>query len=199
MESIQNEIPDYVAPQNPGRWYHNGWLGRGTLVIALLFFLLPFIDIKCSGNKLASVSGADLVLGKEINPKKEVQEEKTDSLSLSMDGTGMSMSENAFEKGDQKNIEPNALAIVSMSSVLLSLVFSFLAKRLWLIVSGGLGLLAALSLFFLQIAIQSEIQEKMGPFNFIPISFEFTPFYWCTVMFMGISSVFLFMRSTRTR
>jgi len=46
-----------------------GWgkYSYSTYVIILLFSLLPFINIKCAGTNVVSVTGYDMAIGKEIN------------------------------------------------------------------------------------------------------------------------------------
>ncbi|HXB41000.1 MAG TPA: hypothetical protein VNZ49_10695 [Bacteroidia bacterium] len=197
MENTQTDIPEYISPKNPGRWFHNGWFSRGFLIVAGLFFLLPFINIKCSGTKLASISGTDMVFGKEIKPEKtKIENENSDTLTGDEVSDNINFSENPFEKGDKKNIDPNILAITALASVFFALVLTFFKKRIPLIVSGGFALLAVLCLFFIQIQINSEIEKQMGPMNFVPLTFEFTSYYWLCLLFLTCSAIFSFVRST---
>ena len=198
MENTQSDIPDYVPPGEPPRWFHNGWMSRSFLVIAALFFLLPFINIKCSGAKLASIKGIDLLTGGEIKSPKE----KTDSSGYNWGGnTSGSLfspggSDYIFEKGDQKKLAPNVLAIISFSCIIMGLLFSFFKLRVPLIISGGFSLLGALTLFFIQIQVDNAIETKIGPFNFSPIAFEFTTYYWSCIFLMALAAVFAFVRSS---
>ncbi len=204
MENTKEEIPGYVAPQEPKRLFHNAWFSRGFLLVAGLFFLLPFININCSGTKLASISGTDMVFGKELQPEKpKVENENAGTLndtlsddSLQEATNNLNFSENPLEKGDKKRIDPNILAITAFASVILGLVLTFFRKRILVIVSGGLSLLAVLCLFFIQMQITSEIEKQMGPMNFIPITFEFTSYYWLCLLFLSISAIFSFIRGS---
>ncbi len=204
---IQEEIPGYVPVSEPKKWFHNGWFSRGFLVIAGLFFLLPFINIKCSGTQLATVKGIDLITGTEIKPetnKENVSEEDStssnseesvaDPASLFMPGPMVP------ENGDDKRIAPNAVGIAAFSSLILGLLFSFFPKRIPVIISGGFCLLGALCLFLIQIQINKEVEAKMGNMgsflSFSPITFEFTPYYWTCVFLMTLAAVFSFLRSS---
>ena len=247
MENTFTETTPSPVPQP--KWFHNAWISRGTLLIAGLFFLMPFININCSGNKLASIRGTDMVFGSQLKPEMPKTEEKvkdnignigdsvakalngigdsislninssSDSLSLNLGALGDSLSAglnsigDSLEKGleamknetpfnlpndmmggKDKKIEPNALAIIAFAFVLLALVFSFFKNRAMAITSGVISLISALSLFFIQIQITNEIQKQMGPFNFVPITFEFTSFYWLCLLFLTVATIFSFVR-----
>jgi len=191
-------IPDYVPPGEPQRWFHSAWFSRGFLVIAGLFFFLPFININCSGQKLATIKGTDLITGTEMVPQK-MKEEKADSTSFNWDGKSDSSLftdfDSYFEQGDHKKVAPNVLAVISLAALVMALIFSFFAKRIPVIISGGFALMAALCLFFIQIQVSSTVESKIGPFNFSPIAFDFTPYYWSCILFMAMAAVFLFVRS----
>jgi len=193
------QIPDYVPPSEPVKWFHNGWCSRSLLIIAGLFFFLPFINIKCSGSKLATIKGTDLLTGTEMTPQK-IKKEGADTTSFDLErkseNTLFELPETLFEKGDRKKIAPNVLALISLAVAMLSLVFSFFGKRIIVIISGGLSLLGALSLFFIQIQVSNAVETKIGPLNFSPIAFEFTPYYWSCLFFMAIAAVFSFVRSS---
>ena len=197
---IHSEIEGYVPPREPKRWFHNGWFSRSFLLLAGLFFLLPFININCSGTKLASITGVDLLKGGEIKPI--ANKNSADSSSYNWGGnTSGSLfspggSDYIFEKGDQKMLAPNLLAIISFACIIMSLIFSFFSQRLPVIISGGLALLGALTLFFIQIQVDNAIETKIGPFNFSPIAFEFTTYYWSAIFFMALAAVFSFVRSS---
>lgn len=218
MENTENTFTEPTSnPILQPKWFHNVWISRSTLLIAGLFFLLPFITINCSGNKLASIRGTDMVFGSELKPEtakekvKEIISSSTDSISENIDEATDSIEqalgaaikeESPFTMSDDmmggkdKKIEPNALAIVSFGFILLALVFSFFKKRAMAIISGVISLISAGSLFFIQVQIANEIQKQMGPFNFIPITFEFTSFYWLTLLFLTIATIFSFIRSS---
>ena len=245
MENTENtntETTHTPAPQP--KWFHNAWFSRGTLLIAGLFFLLPFININCSGNKLASIRGIDMVIGSDLKPEAPKKDEATikedaakaladslatalsdslskasDSLTVGLNALSDSLSaglnsltdsigkafaggNNPFAMSDDmfggknKKIDPNAGAIASFAFILLALIFSFFKNRLLAIITGILSVLSASALFFIQMQIQQEVSKQMGPFNFIPITFEFTNFYWLCIMFTITAGVFSFIRSS---
>jgi hypothetical protein len=234
----ETHIPHIPAPQP--KWFHNAWFSRGTLVIAGLFFLLPFININCSGTKLASIRGIDMVIGSELKTEAPKTEEKVkeavtpaadsltksissiDSLTASLSAASDSLTAGLKELTDSfgagidkalkeqnpfgmpmdmmgekdKKIDPNPVAIVAFAFIILALVFSFFKSRGMVITGGALSIISALSLFFIQVQITSEIQKQMGSFNFIPITFEFTSFYWLCILLTVIAAVFSFIKSS---
>src|SRR4051812_24816265 len=77
MENTENTFTDPTAnPTLKPKWFHSAWISRGTLLIAGMFFFLPFININCSGSKLASIRGTDMVFGSELKPEMPKAEEK---------------------------------------------------------------------------------------------------------------------------
>src|SRR5437667_12304477 len=91
MGNTENPVDNEVTKQEP-KWFHNAWISRGTLLIAGLFFLLPFININCSGTKLASIKGTDMVFGNELMPPTEKKEEIKNN-DIAVDTVGKELSE----------------------------------------------------------------------------------------------------------
>jgi hypothetical protein len=198
MEKVNEEIPGYVPPAEPPKWFHNGWFSRGFLIIAALFFFMPFMNINCTGQRLATVTGADLLVGTELVPQK--LDTTTADMSFKWDEKDyMNGTEAMFEQGDQKKVEPNPFALIAMTGIILSIVFSFFSARVPVIISGGMALLGALCLFFLQIHVNNTVESKIGAFNFTLITFEFTPWYWMCVFLMALAAIFAFVRSVVLR
>ncbi|MGZ3866300.1 MAG: hypothetical protein ACXVC6_07060 [Bacteroidia bacterium] len=244
-----NETTHTPSPQP--KWFHNAWISRGTLVIAALFFLLPFMNINCSGNKLASIRGIDMVIGTEIKPAGPKAEENAikedpakaavdslsmalktvgDSLNLNIEGAdsltaglnaltdsltaGLSSLGDSLDKafkgennpfampmdmmgGQDKKIDPNPIAIGAFAFILFAFVFTFFKNRVFAIIAGIFALISAAALFFLQVQITAEIQKQMGgAFAFVPITVEFTNFYWFCLIFTLVASIFSFVRSS---
>lgn len=197
MENTNTDIPGYVAPGEPKRWYRNAWFSRSFLLVAGLFFLLPFITVKCGGTELASVKGIDLITGNELKPASQKEQAVAeDSSSVDEGVPSGNFTGPMFEQGDQKKIGPNILGIVAFASVILGLIFTFFSKRLPAIIGGGLAILGALSLFFLQVQVHNEVETKLGPFNFAALTVEFTPYYWSCIIFLALAGVFSFVRSS---
>lgn len=199
MEHNSADIPDYTPPSETVRWYHNGWFSRSFVIIAALFFLMPFINVSCSGTRLATIKGIDLVTGSEIKQEAAKEENSDTDTTWAGDDAApdrFNLGGDFFEKGDQRNIAPNLLGIMSFASAILALIFSFFNKRVPVLISGGFALLSALCLFFIQVQVNNEVEAKLGPFNFAPIIFEFTPYYWMSLLLLALAAVFAFVRSS---
>jgi len=199
--NIAEEIPDYVPPGEPKKWFHSAWTSRGFLLVAGLFFLLPFININCGGKKLATVKGTDLIFGKDLSKEIEAPSADEEDSTTAENGTykwpdSFGSKPSIFESGDQKNITPNILGIAAFSSLILGLIFTFFGTRIPVIIAGGFSLLAALCLFFIQVQVHNEMETKLGPFNFMSFTFDFTPYYWLCILFMAFAGVFSFLRSS---
>jgi hypothetical protein len=199
-----NDIPGYVPPGEPKKWFYNGWFSRSFLLIAALFFFLPFMDIKCSGKKLTSIKGMDMVTGSELKPVEEKKEEVADpGDTASADGEesageSFNLSNTMLApQDDQKKIDPNVAGITAFASIILALLFGFFKKRIPVIVSGGFSLLSALTLFFMQVQVKNEMGSKLSAFPFpVDITIEFTVFYWLCLLCLMMATVFAFIRAS---
>lgn len=265
MENTESNFAQNTpSPIPQPKWFHNPWFSRGTLIIALLFFFMPFVNINCSGTKLASIKGTDMVFGSELKPdslktekvaekveeavpsKDSVKEainmaadsltkalsglsdslttglnQAVDSLNAGLDALGDSLTAGLSSMGDSlkkgftdalkdqnpfmgndmmggkdKKIEPNVLAITAFSFIIIALILSFFRQRAVAVVAGVLALISTGSLFYIKVHMTHEFEKQMGPFNFIPITFEFTNFYWLCVIFVLLAGIFSFIRSS---
>lgn len=136
--------------------------------LAILFFFFSFFVIKCNNQKIASLSGIDLVTGKNI----------TGSNSL-----GGSNSDNS------KDVDPNIWAIIALGSAVVGLgVYLFKAKGEELIggIVSSLGVVALGVLYIDSTASASE----MG----ITISISTGFGYWGALFFILIAGILSFLR-----
>lgn len=114
--------------------------------IGLLLFLLPFIDIRCNGMSLQTVSGVQLATGFEVS---------------SGGGSGNSLfTDNAPKKSTEKK-KPNLFAMVALVLAALGLILSLAgpAKSGWSgILTGGLSAAALIGLF---IDVKREVGNNL--------------------------------------
>lgn len=138
--------------------------------IVILLFLLPFFDIKCSGQKIASVRGTQLITGTNLN----------------MGG--------GFDNGNlgtqKQSVNPNIWAIIALISAAGGGGF-YIAKhkREALIgaVASGVGII---SLTFLRMGALFTVNRMAE--NMITISFK--PAYWVALLAFTVAGMISFFR-----
>lgn len=121
---------------------------------ALFFFFLPFLDLKCGGAPIATLSGIDLVVGKDI------------------EGGGM------FDEGNKETqVPPNIWALVALSSCVLGL-YVFLSNQKKQLSTGRIFAIIGISaLIILQITIRNSNQLESNDIQGV-ITIDFLSGYW---------------------
>lgn len=150
-------------------------------IIIIISFFLPFFNITCQQQKIASISGFELITGSTIStnsPKRELTE--------------TAIPQNDITKGIKTNIiSPEPLALIAFLMAVAGLIFSFFEK-FSTIGSAIAGLLGGLLLIFLNSVITDSV---LGKINYQPIAVECgTGFYLAIILniILIIYNIYLF-------
>lgn len=145
-------------------------------LVGVLLFLLPFVDIKCNGQSLATNTGVGLAFGTNY---------KTTGQLNSLDNT--------FGKNTKKSDTENEkgkmfiAALIALGLGILGLLLSLISNRsnkTTMII----GILAAIALIVLMIQIKSDIKDKSGTStsegfdNTVTVTAEFTAWYFLSLI-----------------
>ena len=169
--------------------------------IVVLCFLLPFVEITCSGQKVASITGIDMALGKTVKPQNVADmmagpggndpryeselakpyEDTSSNNSANQDQMAASQDQNPFSSagptGPSKiEAEPTAAAAFVFGA--LALFMAFGASRKLMIGSGACAGLAAVSLFVLKTRFGGELPSEVS----MMVSMEWTPAFWVALI-----------------
>ncbi len=168
------------------------------LAIVLVCFFLPFAEISCNQQKFITLSGKDLIRGKEISEDmmksfaKEVGKEA--EYESSKNEGGMFSQANA-----EKDIPSNAWAVAAFLFIALGIVVGIIVKRfstLTHLISASIALIA---LFGLQIELSNKYNQS-GPFIGSVTSIKFQAGYWLALILSGFTagiSLVVFMTERR--
>jgi len=104
--------------------------------LAIICFLLPFFNFTCQGQKLATLTGMQLVAGTTIEQR------------------------DVFGRTKSEKVEREALAIVALLCGIVGLAASFLKTRIGTLSSMALGLVGIIFIFLLASKIDSDITGK---------------------------------------
>jgi len=141
--------------------------------LTLICFFLPFTDISCSGQKVATFTGIQLVTGTTIEQP-------------SMFG----------EKGQVQKVDAEPLAILAFFSAVVGLGLSFLRSRKSAIapaITGGVGLI---TLLLLKSKIDNDVLKEGGGM----LQVEYGVGFWLTlILFLSAIGMNAFLLSQREK
>jgi lysylphosphatidylglycerol synthetase-like protein (DUF2156 family) len=143
-------------------------------LLAALCFFLPFISFTCQGQKIATISGMELVTGTKIE---KFEMEKFDSQQSNPD----------LDK--ERDVKSEPLAVAALIFALLGIVVSLIPRYSGIlsVIAGALG---ALMLLFLRSSIGGEVPGDSG-FKILDVSYEWG-YYMALVLFITAFAVNLF-------
>ena len=145
-------------------------------LIVIFSFFLPFFNLTCQQQKIASITGFGLITGTTISNN-----------SLNKGLTGIPAPQNEIYNGIKTdNISPEPLALVALLLAVGGLIFSFFEKYSD-VGSAVVGLLGGLSLIFLNSVITDNI---LGKIQFQPLAVECGPGYYIALILFILLSMY---------
>jgi hypothetical protein len=144
-------------------------------VIVIICFFLPFFNLMCEQQKIASITGFELITGTTIT---------TNNLNKSITRIPNSTDEMSKVKSD--TVTPEPLALIAFLTAIIGLVISFF-KKFSDIGSAVAGLLGGLCLIFLSNVISDNI---LGKIQYVPLSVELALGYYIAMILFAILLIF---------
>jgi hypothetical protein len=147
-----------------------------SFLVGTLLFLLPFVEIRCNDQPLASNTGIGLALGTDY---------KTTSQMKSLDNPFGNKSDQTVTEKQKGEMYPSALIALILG--IIGVIFSFLnpgPNKIALFIGG----LAAICLIVLMVQIQMDVKDE--PFSKseeslgenLKITAEFTAWYYLSLI-----------------
>lgn len=137
----------------------------GFYGVIILCFLLPFVNLSCSGQEIMSLSGLQLITGSEV---------KADGM---LDGLS-----NMGETQENDEVDPQPLALFALISAAAGLGLSFIRIKMIALLNVVLSVLGFIFLILLKINLDGEV-ELSGQ-NVITLDYQLG--YWLAVIiFLG--------------
>ena len=160
-----------------------------SFLVGVLLFLLPFVDIKCNGQTLASNTGIGLALGTDYKTEAQIKSMET--------GLGTNTDKKATEK---QNGKMYVVALVALALGVIGFIVSLLNVK-----SSSVGVvvasLAALCLIVLMIQLQMDIKSQSNTTDTdvnlkdnIKITAEFTAWYYLSLISFIAAAFFSYRR-----
>ena len=149
-------------------------------VFVIICFFLPFVNFSCGGQKIASFTGIQLVIGAKVNQPPSMFGESTD-MSRSF---GMETSRPKTSKQGEK--AQDSLIIAAFIIAIAGLALSFLKGKNSSIVPAILGVAGIIVLLIFKIKTDNEILREGGG----AIQVEYVIGFWLTFLAFVLAALF---------
>lgn len=135
--SLQPPLQNAPQKRAPGRWRITRMASTSLLVLALLLFLLPWVDLTCAGETVETLSGLDLLTGSEYEAPAGY-----------------------YGETETYRSDPEWLAIAAFGVGLVGIGLLLLRTRIGAVARGALGILGVAFLLGLKNKIDSDVQSQ---------------------------------------
>jgi lysylphosphatidylglycerol synthetase-like protein (DUF2156 family) len=174
-----------------------------TYLAIIVFFFLPFVNIKCNQHDIEKVKGIELATGMRIGnhhtDSSSLYLAELDSIAPVTGTTGKSQGPEAQNVVDRNNYATAAL-ILALCGLVLSLLIQWRSEML----QGIIGLAGMLSLMLTRIQLDQSVQQHASTgekdiFN-VQMSVEYLAAYWLAVvffLFVAAINIFSYIEQAR--
>ena len=201
MDTNQPVVPDSnaSAPVSP-QMLASKTPSATLFIIAVLLFLMPFVDIKCGGMKLQDVKGFELATG----------------FNLKSGGSDMPLFDEANTPGVDRTItktatktdrqQPNMFALVALILAVAGAGLCFVNNKMAITGAMAAGVLSVASLVGLYFDIKKEVKSDLAGkpdeiggkisegLRDLNITVNFTPWYYITIVALLVGAFLCYKR-----
>lgn len=208
MDTNQPTVqPTYVPATTAPGMFETKIPSTVAFAVALLLFLMPFVDIKCNGTSLQTVTGVQLATGFKMNNNNSgdsfLNDIKTDKIDEGLTKT--------TTKTDKK--DPNMYALVALGLGVLGLLLSLTNAKSGLGGAIVTGIASAVAMIGMMIDVKNKVKMDMPDSNKnagdlskgiedfgksmsdkINITVDFTPWFYIAVIAFLAAAFFCYKR-----
>jgi hypothetical protein len=156
-----------------------------AFALIIIFFFFGFVDFKCNGVKVASLTGLNLVAGTHV--KTAADNFANDNYLNSIDNSRINTEQNQGEK-----VEPNLWAILALLVALGGLAAFYKKIQKESLAGTAAGAIGFVSLLILKSSIKNKISEQSGGMVSIEIDFLFG--YWASLISFFLAGGLSYLR-----
>lgn len=150
------------------------YINSGLFTVLILFFFLPFLEIKCNDSKLASISGYSLITAGDMDME---------------DASMMEYMKNSEEFSlldKQRKKQPDVFSLVSLVLLVLGAVFSLVLKKFREETSVIIALLVICILLVFRGIMLHQWEKQMGSvpdmLSYVRLTLNFALGFWAIVL-----------------
>jgi hypothetical protein len=170
---------------NDESYYRRPYFTSIAYIVAVLLFLLPFVEVKCNNKPYAENTGFGLAFGTDYRLHKQIDASGDNKSSIKIDVTS--------EKG-KLYISALVALILGVAGIIISIT-----NQRRKAVNMILGALAAIALMVLALQIKKDLRDQTGVENIkvnnFEVSYEFTIWYYLSIICFLIASFFSFKQA----
>lgn len=149
-------VPASGAGFRIGRWRISRMAAASCLVLALLMFLMPWVNLTCAGETVETVSGVDLLVGVDYGSS-------TSSYNSNPYGSYYSNPYSSYDGKTESTREgPEVLVILAFAAGAIGVALFLVNSRAGSIGRGAMGILGMVFLLGLVIKIHSDLGDTEG-------------------------------------
>lgn len=137
-----------------------GLSSAAFFLLVVVCFFLPFAEIRCSGEKVGSVRGTDLVLGAQYHEPLP------------------------FSGGRSRKVEPQPFAILALAAAIAGIAVSLFNSRPAKMLSMLIGIAGGL----LMLLLKSDLRGEVASQTTAPLEMRFLTGYWGAVVLFFLSA-----------
>ena len=149
-------------------------LSPGFYIVIILLFLLPFVNLSCSGQTIMSLTGFQLITGTEYSEH-------------DMFGQNMMGQTNNESVSEKREVSSQPMALFALLAAVVGLAVSFIRKKALAIVCVIASVLGTIFLILLKVNIDGDAQLQMSGQSIIKL--EYQPAYWLSIVLFILSAV----------
>jgi hypothetical protein len=164
-----------------------------TFIAGVLLFLLPFVEIKCNNEVLASNTGVGLAFGTDY---KTTQQMKSLNNPFGMEN------KNDVAVTEKQEGKQYISALIALALGIVAVLFSFFTNGKGRPIT-IIGTLAAILLIVLMIQINADVKDKIKNANTdnplqgaITVNAQFTPWFYLSLLLFIAGAIMAFPRNT---
>lgn len=158
--------------------FNSTLITTAMLAVVLICFFLPFAEVSCNNVSFFSLSGKDMLRGREMTKADVLEFAKKANLEKEMNAMNPDEAQN-------KNIPPNPWAIAAFVMSAIGVLTGVVLRRFGTVIHLVTSAVAAIALLGLQFSLNSEFSYSNSFVN-IEVNIKYLAGYWLSLILSGL-------------
>ncbi len=158
--------------------FNSTLITTAMLAVVLICFFLPFAEVSCNNVQFFSLSGKDMLRGREMTKADILEFAKKANLEKEMNAMNPDETQN-------KNIPPNPWAIAAFVMSAIGVLTGVVLRRFGTVIHLVTSVVAAIALLGLQISLNSEFNYSNSFVN-VQVNIKYLAGYWLCLILSGL-------------